>query len=314
MKTSKIDLSIIAPVFNEEININTFVKQIDKLLSINNINYEIVFGLDPSEDQTENLILELIKNNNNIKLITMSRRFGQPAATLAGLKHSTGNACIVMDVDLQDPPNVIIDLYNKYKEGYDVVYAKRIKRYGETKIKLFINYIGYKIINKIADVTIPENTGDFRIMSRRVVESIVSLKEKHGFLRGLVAYVGYSQTFVEYTRNPRIAGLTKYNKYTGSFKIGFNGIFAFSSKPLKYISLLGLLFSFLSIIFSIYILTLKIFYDNFVVGYASIVILITFIAGLQFLCLGIVGEYISRIYDEVLDRPKYIIDKMINFN
>jgi dolichol-phosphate mannosyltransferase len=184
-----------------------------------NCTYELVFALDPSPDRTEEVILEQIKRNPNIKLIVFSRRFGQPAATMAGIFSCQGDNCVVIDVDLQDPPELIADMYKKLQDGYEVVYAKRRSREGETLLKRLIAYVGYNVINKFSDVEIPRNTGDYRIMTRRVIEELARLNESHGFLRGLVAYVGFKQTFVEYDRDPRYSGIGNYNRFTGSLKV-----------------------------------------------------------------------------------------------
>lgn len=307
-------ISVITPVYNEEKNIKAFLKRIiDTLEKITN-EYEIIFALDPSEDRTEKLILEEIEKNKKIKLIVFSRRFGQPSATMAGLKFSTGERSVIIDCDLQDPPELIKDMYIKMDEGFDVVYAKRKSRKGETKIKKFITKLGYSLINKISDIDIPKNTGDFRIVTKKIVEHLNQFDEPNTFLRGLVAYIGFNQTYVEYDRDERYAGQSKYNKYIGSIKIGFNGIFGFSSKPLFAMSLVGFLFAFLSFSLGIYYIIIKLIDQTVTPGLPSTILFVTFFSGLQLIGLGILGEYIGRIHDDVKKRPKYIIEKKINFN
>lgn len=241
-------LSIIVPVYKEEANIRPFLTRVNALVKKMGISYEVVFCLDPSPDQTEKVIRGEIDLDSNIKLIIFSRRFGQPAATMAGILMSKGETCVVIDVDLQDPPELIQDMYNKLKDGYEVVYAKRRTRKGETWIKRMVAYFGYKVIGKLSEIEIPRNTGDFRIMRRRVIESLRELHETHGFLRGLVAYVGFKQTYVEYDRDERFSGVGNSNRFLGSLKIGLNGLISFSSKPLQMMSLAGAIiagFSFL---------------------------------------------------------------------
>ena len=193
---SPLKLSVIVPVYNEEKNIIPFLKRIYSSLKKLDLSYEILFCLDPSSDCTEAIIREQMHCNSSIKLIKLSRKFGQPAATIAGILNCKGEACVVIDVDLQDPPELIKDLYNKINKGYDVVYATRRSRKGESWIKKTIAYLGYMLIAKLSEVPIPRNTGDFRIMTRRVIEELRQLHEKHGFLRGLVAFVGFRQTFI----------------------------------------------------------------------------------------------------------------------
>ena len=306
-------LSIVVPVFNEEKNIKTFLKRIIETISKIELDYEIIFVLDPSDDNTENEIIESISNNKNIKLIVLSRRFGQPAATMAGIHNSSGDLCVIIDCDLQDPPELIFDMYSKILEGNDVVYAKRIKRKGETFIKKIISKVGYQIIEKISDVKIPRDTGDYRIITKKIINHLKELKETNAFLRGLVAYVGYKQAFVEYERDERQSGKSKYNKYLGSLKIAFNGIFGFSSKPLFLMSLIGFVFAFISFFIGIYYVYQKITNPFITPGLSSTILMITFFSGIQLLGLGLLGEYIGRIYDEVKNRPNFIINKKINF-
>jgi dolichol-phosphate mannosyltransferase len=258
--------------------------------------------------------LEEIKKNNKIKLIIFSRRFGQSAATMAALKNSTGDRCLIIDCDLQDPPELLNKMNSKMNEGYDVVLAKRNSRKGETFIKKFVASFGYNLINKISDVKIPTNSGDFRLLSRKIVDYIKDFEEPNAFLRGLVAYVGFKQNFIEYDRDERYSGNGKYNKYLGSIKIAFNGLFGFGSKPIFFMSLLGISFAFISFLIGLYYVIVKLFDPNITPGLSSTILIITFFSGLQLLALGILGEYIGRIYDEVKKRPNYIIDKKINFD
>lgn len=309
--SSSCDLSIIVPVYKEEKNIKPFIKATQLVMSQLSLDYEVIFCLDPSPDNSEAVIKNEINDNPRLKALVFSRRFGQPAATMAGILHCKGNACVVIDVDLQDPPSLIIPMYDKLSEGYEVVYAKRKSRQGETLLKRFISHLGYKIINKLSDVKIPVNTGDFRIMTRRVIEELRNLNETHGFLRGLVAFVGFKQAFIEYDRDPRHSGYGNYNRITGSLKIGLNGLVSFSSRPLQLMSIAGATFAGLSFLLGLWYVIQKIITPNLTPGLSTTVLVITFFAGIQLLCLGLMGEYISRIYEEVKRRPAYIIDKVL---
>ncbi len=238
-------ISVVVPVYKEERNIRPFLERTVPVLARLG-SYEIIFCLDPSPDLTEQIIREEIARNPHIGLLVFSRRFGQPAATTAGILNCRGRWCAVIDVDLQDPPEIIETLWCKTQDGFDVVTARRLSRQGETWVKRFVSRFGYKLINEIAEVPIPRNTGDFRIMSRRVVEELRCLSESHGFLRGLVALVGYPQTEVLYERDARHTGAGNYNRYLGSLKIGLNGIFGFSTVPLQIMMWTGFIIAALS--------------------------------------------------------------------
>jgi len=311
MKT--INISLVVPVYKEEANISPFLQRVEAVFAKMGNTYEIIFALDPSPDNTERAIMEQINNNQNIKLLVFSRRFGQPAATMAGILSCSGETCVVIDVDLQDQPELIEQMYLKIKEGYEVVYARRRSRKGETLLKRIISHIGYAVINKLSDVEIPRNTGDFRIMTRRVMEELRQLNESHGFLRGLVAYVGFKQTFVEYERDERFAGIGNYNRLTGSFKIGLNGLIGFSARPLFIMSIVGFILSILSFLLGTWYLIQHLIGINLTPGLSTTVLLVSFFAGLQLLGMGLIGEYVGRIYDEVKRRPMYIVDKQVNF-
>ena len=309
-----IEISIVVPVRDENENIKPFLQRTEKILKSIGKTYEIIFSLDPSSDNTEKVILEEIEKNRNIKLLVFSRLFGQPAATIAGILNCKGSYCVIIDVDLQDPPEIIEELYKKVIAGYEVVYAKRKNRKGETIFKKIISSFGYFLINKLSDVRIPKDTGDYRIISRKVINHLKELNESHGFLRGMVAFVGFKQTFIEYNRDHRRAGKSKYNKFLGSLKIGFNGLIGFSSRPLFLMSLAGFIIALLSFFLGLWYFFQKILGINLTLGLTTTVILISFFAGVQLLGLGLLGEYVGRIYDEVKKRPKYILDKKINFD
>jgi polyisoprenyl-phosphate glycosyltransferase len=301
-------LSVVIPTFNEAENVDRVYDRVSQVLARLDLEWELVFSVDPCTDGTEELILALRARDPRVKMLRFSRRFGQPMATLAGMDASSGDAVVVIDCDLQDPPELIPELVTRWREGYDVVYAQRRTRAGETLPKRIISALGYRLIARIAEVNIPPDTGDFRLMSRRVVDNVVALKETHGFLRGLVGLVGFRQSSVLYDRPPRTDGLSKYNKFWGSLAIGFNGIVGFSRYPLQLISMLGVTLSIVAFLLALVYLGLKLAGVNFPLGNPTIVIVTSFFSGIQMLSLGVMGEYVGRIYDESRERPKYIVE------
>lgn len=306
-------LSIIVPVYKEEKNIPEFLRRVQAILAPITADYEVIFSMDPSPDRTEAVVLEHRAGDERIKLLKFSRRVGQPMATLAGLEYSRGEAVIVMDVDLQDPPELITTMVEQWRAGYDIVLPQRRQRTGEPWLKKVVSAVGYKVINKIADVTIPPNTGDFRLMSRRVVNELVKLKESHGFLRGMVAVVGFRQVLLPFDRPPRHAGETNYNRFFGSLRIGFNGIFCFSTYALQLSTILGFIIAGFSFLLTAIYLFYKLMGWTILWGNPTLVILISFLGGIQLISVGILGEYIGRIYEEVRGRPKFIVDQSVGF-
>jgi polyisoprenyl-phosphate glycosyltransferase len=301
-------LSVVVPAYNEQDNIRRMHARLSAVLESEALEWELIFCVDPCTDRTEELITELCEEDSRVKMLRFSRRFGQPMATIAGLDASRGDAVVVVDCDLQDPPELIPKLLEQWREGYDVVYAQRRTRAGETIPKRVVSAVGYRVIKRIAEVEIPPNTGDFRLMSRRVVDNVVALKEGHGFLRGLVGLVGFRQTNVLYDRDPRAAGKSKYNPFLGSLVIGLNGIVGFSRYPLRVISVLGMVLSGLAFAMALAYAGLKLGGVAFPVGNPTIVIVISLFSGIQLLSLGVIGEYVGRIYDESRNRPKYIVE------
>lgn len=304
------EISVVVPVYKEEKNIRPFLARL--IPTLEKIGpYEVIFSLDPCPDRTEQVISEEIAKNPSIKLLVFSRRFGQPAATMAGIYHSQGETVVAIDVDLQDPPELIAALYAKYKEGNDVVYAKRSSRKGETVIKKFVSYVGYKLINSISNFEIPRNTGDFRLMSRRVVENLKLLKETNCFLRGLVGYVGFKQSFVVYERDERASGIGNYNRYLGSLWIGINGIVGFSNELLTWVLFAGIGIATLSFAAIIALAITFLLGRPYPMGIPTTISLVLFMGGVQLVCVGILGQYIGRIYDEVKQRPRFIVDRFV---
>src|SRR5258707_8683726 len=273
---SIVDLSIVVPVYKEAGNIKPFLQRTEAVMAKMGVRYEIIFALDPSPDNTEAVILEEINRNPAIKLILFSRRFGQPAATMAGILNCTGQRCVVIDVDLQDQPEVIEQLYNKMAEGYEVVYAMRSSREGETLIKRAVSYFGYTVINRLSDVEIPRNTGDFRIMSRRVIEELRRLSETHGFLRGMVAYVGFRQAPLLYNRGARLPGNGNYHRPIGPLRIGINGLVGFSIRPLQVMSMAGFALAAISFMIGLFYVIQKIVEVDITPGLSTTVLVVTF--------------------------------------
>jgi polyisoprenyl-phosphate glycosyltransferase len=257
------------------------------------------------------IVVPVYKEAGNIRPFLM--RSEAVMARMAGILNCTGEKCVVIDVDLQDPPEVIEQLSNKMAEGYEVVYAMRSSREGETLIKRAVSYFGYSVINRLSDVQIPRNTGDFRVMSRRVIEELRRLSESHGFLRGMVAYVGFKQAAVLYKRDARLTGTGNYNRLIGSLRIGINGLVGFSSRPLQVMSMAGFVVAALSFAIGMWYVVQKIVGVDLTPGLPTTVLVVSFFSGVQLLALGVVGEYIGRIYDESKRRPMYIVDRMVNF-
>ena len=306
-------VSVVVPCLNEEDNVRPLYERLRATLDGAGVDWELIFSLDPCTDGTEQVIADVRGSDPRVKMLRLSRRFGQPAATIAGLAAAGGNAVVVIDCDLQDPPELIADLIAKWREGYDVVYAQRRTREGETMVKRMVAAGGYKMIKRVAEVEIPPNTGDFRLMSRRVVQEVLSLSETHGFLRGLVAVVGFKQIAVQYDRDARAAGDAHYNRFLGSMRIGLNGVIGFSRYPLQVISMIGLVVFVFAMLLSVTYLLLKLAGVGIVWGNPTLVIIISFFSGIQMLSLGVMGEYVGRIYDEVKQRPMYIVDATEGF-
>jgi polyisoprenyl-phosphate glycosyltransferase len=301
-------LSIVVPAYNEEENIQQVYDRVRKVMDGLDLGWELIFSVDPCSDRTEELILALRAEDRRVKMLRFSRRFGQSMAMLAGLAAAAGDASVVIDCDLQDPPELIPEMVRRWREGYDVVCAQRRTRAGETLPKRIVAAVGYRVIARIGEVEIPPNTGDFRLLSRRVVENVVALEEHHGFLRGLVSLVGYRSTSVAYDRDVRAAGSSKYNRFFGSLVIGLNGVIGFSRYPLQMISLMGIGLSGLAFLLAVIYFILKLLGSPFPVGNPTIVIVVAFFSGIQLLSLGVIGEYVGRIYDESRRRPKYIVE------
>lgn len=303
-----IDLSIVIPLYNEETNFPVLYDRVKKSVEIVTDNYEIIYVNDGSFDNTFNLLKDYSANDNNLKYISFSRNFGHQNAIFAGIKYAKGTAIIVMDGDLQDPPELIPDLFAKYQEGYHVVYAKRKVRKGESVFKKFTAKAFYRIIKKITSVDIPLDTGDFRLISDKVANELVKLDEKNKFIRGQIAWLGFRQTFVEFDRQERHSGVTKFS-IRKMMSFAFDGITSFSNVPLQIATFMGLCFSFVAFLIILYALYSKFILNQVVTGWTSLMISSMFLGGIQLLCIGIIGEYISRIGNDVKKRPSFIVEE-----
>lgn len=307
-------ISLVIPMYYEEKVVEECYKRVkSNLEKIEDYRYEIIFINDGSKDKTLEILEGIAKEDNNVKIISFSRNFGHQAAVTAGLQYVTGDAIIIIDADLQDPPELIPDMIKLWEDGNEVIYGKRKSREGESAFKLFTAKMFYKTLNALSDVEIPKDTGDFRLVDRKVVDTINELPEHNKFLRGLFSWVGYKQIPFEYERKERFAGETKY-PLKKMLKLASDGIISFSTKPLKIVGVLGMISIIISIVLLIYALISYVFnLNNLSAGWTSIMVAITFFAGVQLMSIWIIAEYVGRIYDETKQRPQYIIDKKINF-
>lgn len=298
--------SIVVPVFNEEAVITFTYERLKKVMDTTGRSYELLFINDGSADRTKQILSELCQRDTSVKLINFSRNFGHQVAISAGMDHARGQAVVVIDADLQDPPELILEMIKQWQAGYEVVYAKRIQRKGETFFKKWTAAAFYRLLRSLTEVDIPVDTGDFRLIDRKVCDVMKRIKEKNRFVRGLVSWVGFRQTAVEYVRDERLAGETKY-PLRKMMKLALDAITAFSHKPLKLAIYLGLSLSSLSFLYLLAALLTGIFTPNHLPGWASILATSLFFNGTVLTVLGFMGEYIDRIFDEVRDRPLYIV-------
>lgn len=306
-------ISIVIPAYNEEEVLNKLIERLAIL--INNTpkyEFEVIFVNDGSKDKTLEILEEIAQKEKKLKILSFSRNFGHQAAVTAGIKYVTGDAVVIIDADLQDPPELIPQMIELWEQGNEVIYGKRKKRKGESAFKLLSAKMFYKTLNALSDVEIPKDTGDFRLVDRKVIDVINQMPEHNKFLRGLFSWVGFKQYAFEYERQERKAGKTKY-PFKKMKKLASDGIISFSTKPLKMLGGIGILSIIISIgilIYSLISYALKL--NNLAPGWTSIMVTVTFLGGIQLLSVWIMSEYIARIYDETKQRPEYIIDKKIN--
>lgn len=298
--------SVIIPVYNEEAVLHMTYQRLTAVMEGLGEPYELLFVNDGSSDQTQTLIESLCEWDADVKLINFSRNFGHQVAISAGMDHASGDAVIILDADLQDPPELIPEMVDRWRQGYEVVYAQRTNRQGETWFKRWTAAAFYRMLRRLTDVDIPVDTGDFRLIDRKVCEVMRTIHEKNRFIRGLVSWAGFRQTAVEYEREGRFAGETKY-PLRRMLKLSMDAITSFSEKPLQLAVYMGLAFSVVSFSYLVYTVSEKLLFDHTVPGWTSIVSICLFFNGVVLLVLGIIGEYIGRIYEETRNRPLYIV-------
>ena len=303
--------SILLPIYNEQENIPLLYKRLTIVMASITANYEMIFIDDFSTDNSFKLLEELHETDCRVKILKFTKNNGHQVAIMSGLEYASGEAVVIMDADLQDPPEILPKFFEKHSEGYDIVYAQREKRAGESLFKLVTAFMFYRVMRFLTNIEMPLDVGDFRLIDRRVVDSLKSMQERNKFLRGLIGWTGYKQVGITFKRDARHAGVTKYS-IRKMFKLAFDGVFSFSHVPLRLATVLGLTISACSFFLILWTLFIK-YGDGAVIGWSSLMISILFIGGIQLVTLGIIGEYVGRIYDEVKLRPLYIIDKKIGF-
>ena len=300
-------LSVIIPIFNEEGNIHMLYERLSKVVSKLGIDSEFIFINDGSKDRSTELILEIASKNSNVKYIDFARNFGHQVAVTAGIDHCVGKAVVIIDADLQDPPELIEDMYKKWQEGYAVVYAKRKSREGESQMKKLTAKIFYRMLQRITAINIPVDTGDFRLIDHKVVDVLKRMPEQQKFLRGQISWIGFKQTYIEYDRDARYAGKTGYT-FRKMIRLALDGITSFSNLPLKFATFAGFFVSGIAFIMILYALYSRFISKDYVPGWTSLMLAVLFIGGVQLICIGIIGEYISRMSSNVRNRPLYIVN------
>ena len=305
-KEQKKILSIVSPAYNEAENLGEFYSRVINATDNLNLEIEIIYINDGSQDSTIDIITKQRQIDNRITIIDLSRNFGKEIALTAGLDYSSGDAVIVIDADLQDPPELIPKLVEKWREGYDVVNAKRIKRKGESLLKKVMSYIYYRLLFYLSDINVPKDTGDFRLLNKNALDALLKLREKHRYMKGLFVWVGFKQKEIEYEREARFKGKTKWDFFS-LFNLAFDGLTSFSIMPLRLASTIGFLSALIGFFYGAVIVFKTLFFHEPVAGFTSLVVLVTFFGGIQLLSIGIIGEYIGRIFNETKNRPLYVV-------
>jgi polyisoprenyl-phosphate glycosyltransferase len=299
-------LSVIVPAYNEAEALPEFHRRLSAVFGRLDLRCEVIYVNDGSRDDTQNVINRLCKEDARAACVELSRNFGKEIAMTAGLDYAQGDAVVIIDADLQDPPELIVEFVQRWREGYDVVYARRTSRSGETWLKKATAAAFYRVIQSVSRVQIPADTGDFRLMSRRAVDALLQLREHHRFMKGLFAWIGFPHIAVDYQRDPRTAGETKFN-YWKLWNFALEGITSFTIAPLKIATYVGLLTAALSFVYGALIIYQTLAYGNPVAGYPSLIVVVLFLGGLQLFFIGIIGEYVGRIYGETKQRPLYVV-------
>jgi glycosyltransferase involved in cell wall biosynthesis len=299
-------LTVIVPVFNEAENLATLYRRLAASLASTDLHWDLLFVDDGSSDGSLDIVHQLAAEQPEVGWLALSRNFGKELAMTAGLDHASADAVVIIDADLQDPPELIPELVARWREGYDVVYARRTARAGESLIKRGTAAGFYRVINWLSRTRVPPDTGDFRLLSRRAVEALSRLRERHRFMKGLFAWVGYRQIAVPYQREPRLEGRSKFS-YRTLWNFAMEGITSFSNLPLKAASYLGLTASLSAMMYGLYIIFKTLIYGDPVPGYPSLMVVILFLGGIQLLALGVIGEYLGRVFEESKQRPLYLV-------
>jgi glycosyltransferase involved in cell wall biosynthesis len=307
-------ISVVVPVYFQEKGLHELHRRLTQVLSnLDQMNYEIILVNDGSKDKSYQIMQEINAKDPNVKIINFSRNFSQQIAITAGIDHSTGDAVVIIDDDLQDPPEVIPQMIKKWQEGYKVVYGTRTKRLGENFFKIITAKIFYKVIDRLSDVRLPQDTGDFRLMDRAVVEVLKNMKEESRYIRGLVAWIGFPQYALLYERHSRFSGDTNYT-FKSLLRFAANGVTSFSEKPLLISGYLGFITTIISFIFLVVVVVMRLMSPDYTIpGWTSTIGIIIFFGGVQLISLGIIGQYIGKIYREIKNRPLYIIDEKRGF-
>jgi glycosyltransferase involved in cell wall biosynthesis len=311
--SSKQLLSVVVPCYNEEEVLHeTHRRLVDVLARLEDLDFEVVYVDDGSRDQTPSILRQLQAEDDRVRVLRFSRNFGHQLAVTAGVDHASGDAVVLIDADLQDPPEVILEMVAQWREGYHVAYGVRTDRPGESVFKLWTAKAFYRLMNRMSDTEIPLDTGDFRLMDRRVVGALGSMPERDRFVRGMVSWVGFRQIAVPYQRAPRLAGESKYPLYK-MLRFALDGIASFSVAPLRLATWMGFTVSGLALLGIVYALALRLFTSNWITGWTAIFISVLFLGGIQLISLGIIGEYVGRIYGEVKRRPLYLVNERLGF-
>jgi dolichol-phosphate mannosyltransferase len=306
-------LSVVVPCFNEELVLHETHRRLGGVLAgLDDLDYEIIYVDDGSRDRTPMLLQQLQVGDRHVRVVEFSRNFGHQIAVTAGVEHAAGDAVVLIDADLQDPPEVIAEMVARWREGYDVAYGVRTDRPGESAFKLATAKSFYRVINRMSETDIPLDTGDFRLMDRKVVDALQSMPERDRFVRGMVSWVGFRQIAVPYRREPRLLGESKYPLFK-MVRFALDGITSFSVQPLRVATWLGFAVSAFALLGILYALGLRLFSSNWVTGWTAMMIAVLFLGGVQLLSLGIIGEYIGRIYGEAKRRPLYLVAERRGF-
>ena len=307
MGERKQTLSIVVPVYNEEAVLESFHSRISAVLNAIDFEVEIIYVNDGSKDRTLKIMEHLQYTDRRVTIVDLSRNYGKEIALTAGLDHAKSDAVVVIDADLQDPPDLIPDLIDIWVKGFDVVYAKRLTREGDSWLKKTTAYIFYRLMQTSGRVKIPEDTGDFRLLSRRAVMALLQLREQHRFMKGLFTWIGFPQTSVLYKRDSRYAGKTKWN-YWQLWNLAVEGITSFTTAPLRMATYIGLFTAIGAFLFALHVVYKTIVYGNPVAGYPSLLVVVLFLGGVQLMAIGVMGEYLGRIFNETKQRPLYFLN------